>query len=101
MHVPQKRACGALKSDIAPPGHSLSASCSHDVKPYVASLIPWSTWHDTVEFALRSLRFWGIRHAPAVQALLDLRSTAGGDLTGTLRHEAGTPDTRTAQRADA
>jgi len=85
-----------------PTGHALSSiSRSHDVKPFVASKIPWSTWHDTVELAQRSPRFRVTHLAPAVRVLLDLRSTADCGLTWSLCHEAGTPDTRTAQRADA
>jgi hypothetical protein len=62
MHVLQTRARGALESDVVPTGQSLSsASRSHGGKPFVASLIPWSTWHDTVELAQRYLRFWGTR----------------------------------------
>jgi hypothetical protein len=38
------------------------------IKPSVASLTPWSTWHEAVELAQRSLRFWDTRLAPAVRA---------------------------------
>jgi hypothetical protein len=96
MHVPKGEA-RALESYVVPTGHALSSvQPHHDVKPFVASLIPWSTWYDTVELAQRSPRFRVTHLAPAVRPLLDLRSTADGGLTWYLCHEAGTPDTRTA-----
>jgi hypothetical protein len=62
VHVSQKRARGALESYVAVTERSLSsASRSNGGKPFVASLVPWSTWHETVELAQWSLRFWGTR----------------------------------------
>lgn len=79
MHVPQKRAWGTPESYEKRLCRALDiwGNRSHGVKPFVASLTPWSTWHEAVELAQRSLRFWDTRLAPAVRASLDLPRSAG------------------------
>ena len=79
-HVSQKRARGALESYAKQLCRALDigGNRSHRVRPFVASLLtPWSAWHEAVELAQRSLRFWDTRLVPAARASLDLPRSAG------------------------
>ncbi|MEZ0606756.1 hypothetical protein ACAX43_32305 [Paraburkholderia sp. IW21] len=73
MRVPQKRARGVLESreKTFVQNPRCWGNRSPEVKPLVASLTTWRTWHEAVEVAQQSLRFWGARVARAVQASLD------------------------------
>jgi len=74
MHVPQKRARGVLESCEKRLCRALDAGVnrSHGIKPFVASLPPWSTSHEAVELAQRPPVCDDTRLAPAVRASLDL-----------------------------